>query len=354
MRKLVVKIGTATLCPYDGVDIEFLESIASQVRSLRDKSVSTVIVTSGAIGLGKSLVRNINKNKKLDITQKQALAAIGQGRLMNYYNVIFEKYRLLVAQVLLTREDLANRKRFLNARNTLEELINLGIVPIVNENDTIATEEIKLGDNDQLSALVATLIDGDLLIILSDVEGLYDKDPRLYQDAYLIREVHSFDEIPQNVGGPSEKGSGGMVTKILAVEIAAARNIPVVIASGRIEKVVLKVVEGESIGTLFHIEGNKIPKRKVWIAYGINPKGKLYVDQGAYDALVNKNKSLLSQGIKAIEGVFYSEDAVSLISPVGEEFARGIVYYSSKDLETLKGKKVYHEVIHRDNLVLLH
>jgi len=354
MKKLVIKIGTATLCPNDGIDIEFLEEIASQIGSIKERGISTVIVTSGAIGLGRSLIRDINKNKRLDITQKQALAAIGQGRLMNYYNTIFEKYGLLVAQVLLTREDLANRKRFLNAKNTLEELINWGVIPIINENDTVATEEIRLGDNDQLSALVATLIDGDLLLILSDVEGLYNKDPHFYEDAHLIKEVHSFDEIPQGIGGPSEKGSGGMITKILAVEIATASNIPVIIASGRVEKVILKAIEGESVGTLFHIERSKLPKRKVWIAYGVNPKGRLYLDQGAYDALVNKNKSLLSQGIKAIEGVFYSGDTVSLISPEGEEFARGIVYYSSKELETLKGEKGYHEVIHRDNLVLLH
>ncbi|MGB9682438.1 MAG: glutamate 5-kinase, partial [bacterium] len=216
MRKLVVKIGTATLCPNNGLDIGFLEDIAFQINTLKEKGISTVIVTSGAIGLGRSLVSDVNRGKRLDITQKQALAAIGQGRLMNYYSSIFERYGLLVAQILLTREDLANRKRFLNAKNTLEELIRWDVIPIVNENDTVATEEIRLGDNDQLSALVATLIDGDMLLILSDVEGLYDKDPHFYEDAHLIREIHSFDEIPKGIGGPSEKGSGGMITKILA------------------------------------------------------------------------------------------------------------------------------------------
>ncbi|MBC7320852.1 glutamate 5-kinase [bacterium] len=352
MRRLVVKIGTATLCPEDGLDVNFLDSIAKQVKNLQDQGISTTIVTSGAIGLGRSIVKNINKN--LNLVQKQALAAVGQGKLINYYSSIFENYGLTVAQVLLTREDLANRKRFLNARNTLEELINLGIVPVINENDTVATEEIKLGDNDQLSALVATLIDSDLLIILSNVKGLYDKDPRLYSDAKLIKEIHSFDEIPKDLGGPSEKGSGGMITKILAVEIAARRSIPTIIASGREDRVIERVVRGESVGTLFHIESDKLSKRKIWIGYGVTPKGKLYVDQGAYEALAFKNKSLLSQGIKDVEGEFSSGDAVSVISPNGEEFARGIVYYSSTELEQLKGKRGYHEVIHRDNLVILH
>lgn len=352
MKRLVVKIGTATLCPEDGLDINFLDSIARQVKNLQDEGVSTTIVTSGAIGLGRSIVKNINKN--LNLVQKQALAAVGQGKLINYYSSIFENYGLTVAQVLLTREDLANRKRFLNARNTLEELINLGIVPVINENDTVATEEIKLGDNDQLSALVATLIDSDLLIILSNVNGLYDKDPRLHSDAKLIREIHSFDEIPKDLGGPSEKGSGGMITKILAVEIAARRNIPTIIASGREDRVIERAVRGEPVGTLFHIESDKLSKRKIWIGYGVTPKGRLYIDQGAYEALAFKNKSLLSQGIKNVEGEFSSGDAVSVISPEGEEFARGIVYYSSTELEQLKGKKGYHEVIHRDNLVILH
>lgn len=352
MKRLVVKIGTATLCPNDGLDVNFLDSIAKQVKNLQERGVSTTIVTSGAIGLGRSIVKNINKN--LNLVQKQALAAVGQGRLINYYSSIFEKYGLIVAQVLLTREDLANRKRFLNARNTLEELINSGIVPVINENDTVATEEIKLGDNDQLSALVATLIDSDLLIILSNVKGLYDKDPHLYPDAQLIEEIHSFDEIPRDLGGPSEKGSGGMITKILAVEIAARRNIPTVITSGREDRVIERIVNGEPIGTIFRIESGKLSKRKIWIGYGVTTKGKLYVDQGAYEALVFKNKSLLSQGIKSIEGEFSSGDAVSVISPTGEEFARGLVYYSSTELDQLKGKKGYHEVIHRDNLVILH
>ncbi len=352
MKRLVVKIGTATLCPSDGLDVNFLDSIAKQVKNLQERGISTTIVTSGAIGLGRSIVKNINKN--LNIVQKQALAAVGQGRLINYYSSIFEKYGLIVAQILLTREDLANRKRFLNARNTLEELINLGIVPVINENDTVATEEIKLGDNDQLSALVSTLIDSDLLIILSNVKGLYDKDPHLYPDAKLIGEIHNFDEIPKDLGGPSEKGSGGMITKILAVEIAARRNIPTVITSGREDRVIERIVDGEPIGTLFHIESDKLSKRKIWIGYGLTTKGKLYVDQGAYEALMFKNKSLLSQGIKSIEGEFSSGDAVSVISPTGEEFARGLVYYSSTELDQLKGKKGYHEVIHRDNLVILH
>lgn len=352
MNRLVVKIGTATLCPDDGLDINFLDGIAKQVKNLQERGVSTAIVTSGAIGLGRLIVRNISKN--LNLVQKQALAAVGQGRLINYYSSIFERYGLIVAQILLTREDLANRKRFLNARNTLEELIDSGIVPVINENDTVATEEIKLGDNDQLSALVATLIDSDLFIILSNVKGLYDKDPRLYPDAKLIREIHNFDEIPRDLGGPSEKGSGGMITKILAVEIAARRNIPTVITSGREDRVIERIVDGELVGTLFHIESDKLSKRKIWIGYGVTTKGKLYVDQGAYEALVSKNKSLLSQGIKSIEGEFSSGDAVSVISPTGEEFARGLVYYSSTELDQLKGKKGYHEVIHRDNLVILH
>lgn len=351
MKRLVVKIGTATLCPDEGLDIEFLDDIARQIKLLKERGISTVIVTSGAIGLGRSIIKDLNKS--LNLIQKQALASVGQGKLINCYSTIFERYGLLVAQILLTREDLANRKRFLNAKNTLEELIKLGIIPVINENDTVATEEIKLGDNDQLSALVSTLIDSDLLLILSNVDGLYDKDPHLYKDAKLIKEIRSFDEIPKNIGGPSEKGSGGMITKILAVEIAARSNIKTIIASGREKDVLIRVINGEPVGTLFNIEGAKLPKRKVWIAYGVNPKGKIYIDQGAYEALAFKNKSLLSQGIRKIEGNFSSGDAVSIISPEGKEFARGIVYYSSNELEKLKGKKGYHEVVHRDNLVLL-
>jgi glutamate 5-kinase len=352
MKRIVIKIGTATLCPDDGLDIIFLDDIARQVKYLKEIGISTVIVTSGAIGLGMSMLRDINKN--LNLIQKQALAAVGQGKLINYYSTVFERYGLMVAQILLTREDLANRKRFLNARNTLEELIKLGIIPVINENDTVATEEIKLGDNDQLSALVSTLIDSDLLTILSNVNGLYDKDPHLYKDAKLIKEIRSFDEIPKDIGGPSEKGSGGMITKILAVEIAARSNIKTIIASGREKDVLIKIINGESVGTLFNIGGERLSKRKVWIAYGVTPKGKIYIDQGAYEALAFRNKSLLSQGVKEIDGNFSSGDAVSIISPEGKEFARGIVYYPSDELEELKGKKGYHEVVHRDNLVLLY
>lgn len=364
-RRIVVKVGGSLLVGEGEPDLSFIQELVDSVVDLiRDKK-EVVIVSSGAIALGK---RELGVADKIEdpgaIPSKQALASIGQTKLIDLYSIFFKKYNLHVGQILLSAQDLSQRLTYLNARNTILTLLKIGAVPVVNENDTVAVEEIKFGDNDTLSALVAGLVNADLLIIISDVEGFYTHDPKKNPEAKLIFSVENIDEEVEKManGSCAEGRVGGMKTKIEAAKIATHSGIHVIIGGGK--DFLRALFRGEEVGTLFFSSKNKLQARKKWIAYGSRVKGKIVVDEGAKKALLYQGKSLLPVGIIKIMGEFYPGDPVSLLDSKGKEFARGITYYSSKELERIKGAhtreiekrlgyKYYDEAVHRDNLVVL-
>lgn len=357
-----MKVGTGLLTlPDRGLNLTRIGQVVSQLARLHKSGMEVILVTSGAIGAGRG---RLGLDKPLrTIPQKQAMAAIGQNHLMSTYENFFSKEGCLVAQVLLTQDDMNNRQRYLNASNTLLALLEYKAIPIINENDTVAVDEIKFGDNDTLSALIASKIEADLLVILSDIEGLYTADPRQSREAKLIKEVRRVTpQMERACGGPL-RGTGGMYTKLKAAKISMASGTTMVIADGRIPDVIMGIVEGKDIGTRFLPKQGRMSSRKRWIAFGMTPKGRIVVDKGAKEALVNK-KSLLPAGIISVEGEFKLGDSVSIMGAEGDEFARGLVYYSTSEIERIKGQKTqriaqilgykdYDEVIHRDNLVIL-
>ncbi|HWP24035.1 MAG TPA: glutamate 5-kinase [Candidatus Binatia bacterium] len=364
-RRVVVKIGSQILSSPTGIEEERLGERARELAALHDRGKAVVVVSSGAIAAGMS--RLGRKERPKTIPEKQALAAVGQIRLMALYEQHFSRYGKSVAQVLLTHEDLADRQRYLNAKHTFSMLLQSSIIPIVNENDTVAVDEMKFGDNDHLSALVATLLEADLLVILSDVEGVYDRDPRAHDGATLIPLIREGQEIARSAiaGAPGVLGTGGIATKIAAAEKAAAAGIPTIVANG-MRPAVLEAVfnESELVGTLVLPRGNRLRNRKHWIAFNLKPAGDLIVDYGARDALVQKKKSLLPSGLKQVLGSFRVGDCVRCLDADGREFARGLVNYSAQELNQIKGLhtseiekvlgyKAYDEIIHRDDLVLL-
>jgi len=364
-RRVVVKIGSQILSSEGGIEEARLRGLGGELAELHDRKKEIVVVSSGAVAAG--MTRLGRKEKPKTIPEKQALAAVGQIKLMALYERLFSKFDKSVAQVLLTHEDLANRQRYINAKHTFQVLLESSIIPIVNENDTVAVEEMKFGDNDHLSALVATLLEADLLVILSDVEGVYDKDPRAHADARLIPLISEAKGLSQTIAGNSLStvGTGGIVTKLGAAEKAALAGIPTVIASGMQSGVLGKVfAEEESCGTLILAEANRLTSRKHWIAYNLKTAGEIVVDQGAHDAVAQKGKSLLPSGLKEVRGAFGVGDCVSCVDLEGREFARGLVNYSAQELNQIKGLhtsgiekvlgyKAYDEVIHRDDLVVL-
>lgn len=350
-KRIVVKIGSSLFYSDSGKDLDILRSfeIISQISELiKVEGKEVVIVSSGAIALGMDLMKLTNRPKELSLLQ--ATAAIGQNVLMDNYSKHFKKHGITCAQILLTWDDFDNRQRYLNAKNTLLTLFKLGVVPIINENDTISTEEIKFGDNDRLSAQVATLINADLLIILSDVDGLLDKNKRVIK---LVTEINAQIKA---LACPTNKKAcvGGMVTKIEAAQIAIGRGIPCVIANGRAKNIIFNMVInplGGDSGTVF-LPKRGLKAREHWIAFSTKPKGAIIVDKGAKDALINK-KSLLSVGVTGIEGNFMPGDIVSVKDMQGGEFARGRTALSSKELDEAKGVRFSKEIIHRNNLVIL-
>ena len=362
-RRIVIKIGSAVLAGegHDGVDESVFSHRAKDVSSIKDKR-EMVIVSSGAIAIG--MKRLGLKEKVKSIPEKQAVAAIGQGSLMALYEKVFSPLKIRVAQVLLTHDDLSDRHRFLNAKNTLQTLLEYNAIPIINENDTVAVDEIKFGDNDNLSALVTNLVEADLLVILTDINGLYNKDPKINKDAELIPVVDDIDKFVSAAGRTSGiYGTGGMQTKLEAAKKAAHFGVPTIVANGRERNILKKIFSGEDIGTLFLPMEERLTSRKHWLAFSTRPAGSLILDDGAKNALLKKGKSLLSSGITGIEGDFDSGDAVSCVSPNGKEIARGIVNYSSEEIKRIKGLKTteiekalgykyFDEVIHRDNLVI--
>lgn len=361
-RRIVIKVGTSTLTYVNGkLNLGRTEQLVREMADLHNRGSKVVLVSSGAIGVGANRM-GLKKIPKT-IPEKQALAAVGQGALVHLYEKLFAEYNQTVAQVLLTRGDFDERIRYLNATNALLAILNMEVIPIINENDTIAVEEIKFGDNDTLSALVAGLVNADLLIILSDVDGLYDADPRLNRDAQLLTKVteisREMEEFSHNRG--SRFSSGGMFTKLKAARICMASGIPMVIANSAVENVIRRVAAGEEVGTLFVPREEKMHAREKWLAFGSLVQGAIVVDEGAAVALTRKGRSLLASGITAVRGEFERGAVVGVKSPSGTEVARGIVHYSSgeirliagkrsTEIEKILGEKDYDEVIHRNNL----
>ena len=338
-----------------------LELLVRELSDLHNSGIEVILVSSGAIGVGVNRL-GFSKRPK-NIPEKQAAAAVGQGLLMHIYEKLFSEYGVTVGQVLLTREDFSCRTRFLNARNTLYALMGLGVIPIINENDTVAVDEIKLGDNDNLAALVGGLVDTELLILLSDVNGLYSCDPRVNKDAGLIPEVCEItDEIENLAGGAGScLGTGGMSTKIQAAKVAINSGFVTVLANSSEKDVVRRIMAGENIGTIFWPQ-EKLENKKMWIAYSSSVQGRIIVDGGAAQAILENGKSLLPSGIIGVEGPFEVGNTVSVLDPKGKEIARGIVNYAAREIEKIKGshsreiRKIlghqdYDEIIHRNNLV---
>jgi glutamate 5-kinase len=367
VRRVVLKVGSSILSTPEGIDRIRLCRLADEIHMLRSRGYQVVLVSSGAVAAG--MARLGKRERPNTIPQKQAAAAIGQIGLMALYEEFLGGHGHVVAQVLLTHDDLANRRRYINARHTFEELLQAGAVPVVNENDTVAVEEFKynFGDNDNLSALVATLVSADVLVILSDVVGLCTADPRISPEAKLIPLVRNFDsEVEGYVRGPAGPvGTGGMASKLKAAYKTTDAGIPCVIADGLSAGVVAAIFDPtQSVGTLFLPKGDRLKRRKHWIAHVLQPVGTLVVDQGAYDALATQGRSLLPKGIVEVNGEFEAGECVSCLTPEREEFARGLVGYGSTELAKIKGAHTSeiegrlgynagNAIIHRDDLVLL-
>lgn len=365
VKRVVLKVGSSVLTSGgDALTLEVFRDLTKSIATLREKAYEIIIVSSGAIVAGRRDLGCVDKPKS--IPQKQAAAAIGQTRLMWHYEECFKKYGQTIAQVLLTHDDLSCRSRFLNARNTLFTLLQCGIIPVINENDSVVVDEIKFGDNDVLSALVTNLVDADLLLILTDRDGLYERDPNRYKDAALIKVVEEITGRIEEMakGGTSKVGTGGMVSKVSAAKNASLYGIPTIIANGKVKGIITKVFGGEEVGTVFLPRVTKLSSRKHWIAFNLRPKGTLVVDEGARKAIAERGKSLLASGVVEVVGHFSFGDAVRCVDAQGVEFARGLVNYRSEELSKLKGAhsrdiekilgyKYYDEIIHRDDLVVV-
>ncbi len=362
---LVIKIGTSLLADKArGLDCDRIEAIAGCVSALRALGKNVAIVSSGAIGAGTAALHLEEPPKS--IPEKQATAAVGQPLLMEAYERAFRKLGQPIAQVLLTRDDFINRRRYVNSRNTLSTLFERGVVPIINENDTVAVEEIKLGDNDNLSAMLATLVEAGLLIILSDIDGLFSADPAADPAAHLIRVVEKITPDVQRFARSSkgELGTGGMVTKIQAARRCAAAGIAVVITNGRSPDAIGRVLSGDFRGTLFLPNEKRLSPRKKWIGLISRPNGAVVVDGGAKGALLKRNKSLLPSGVLEVRGNFRARDVVSILDTGGAQIGKGITGYSSAELRLIRGKKSSEverifgsrakaEVVERDNFTPL-
>ena len=362
IKRLVIKVGSSSLTYGTGkLNIEQIEKLVRQMADLHNSGLEVLLVTSGAVGVGMGKL-GLDK-KRCTMPEKQAAAAIGQGMLLHMYEKIFGEYGVVVGQVLLTREDFADRRRFLNARNTLQALLGFNVVPVINENDTVTVDEIKLGDNDNLSAMVGGLVDAGMLLLLSDVDGLYDGDPGL-PGSRLLTEIYEINQDIESLakGAGSEVGTGGMSTKIQAARIAMHSGILTVIARTSEKDVVRRIVAGEPLGTAFWPLAKLVQKKK-WIAYGATVCGRIKVDGGAVRALQKGGKSLLPSGVTDVYGMFDVGNTVSIVDAEDHEIGRGIVNYCAADVDKIKGCKTgeiagvlghkdYDEIIHRDNLAL--
>lgn len=364
MKRLVIKIGSSILASAErGLNTDRLHALTKDISEVVDKGYNVVIVSSGAVAAG--LKKLGLKEKPKDIKLKQAAAAIGQSSLMWAYEQNFAGFHKKVAQVLLTKDDISNRQRYINAKNTLFTLLSYDVIPVINENDPVAVDEIKFGDNDMLAALVASLVEADMLIILSDVEGLYTKPPE-HKGAELIECVNEITPDIEKIAGSagSAVSTGGMYSKILAAKQAMSYGIPVIIMSGKKSGQITRFIHGDKAGTYFAPNAQRLPLKKGWIAYGVKSKGAVYLDDGAVKALTAQGKSLLPSGIIRIEGHFDVGDYVNCINKEGRKIAKGLTNYSSEDLEQIRGRKTSEiekilgykysdEIIHRNNLVLV-
>ncbi|MEA5572461.1 glutamate 5-kinase [Calothrix sp. UHCC 0171] len=368
MQTIVVKIGTSSLTqPETGLlALSAIAALAETLSHLRRLGNRIILVSSGAVGVGCARLGLTERPK--NIALKQAVAAVGQGRLMRVYDDLFTTLQQPIAQVLLTRSDLVQRSHYLNVYNTFRELLELGVIPIVNENDTVAVEELKFGDNDTLSALVASLVEANWLFLMTDVDRLYSADPRSVPDAKPITLVSSIKELAemqvQTGSQGSQWGTGGMMTKISAARIAVAAGVRTVITEGKYPRNIEKIINGEPLGTHFAPQPEPTSARKRWIAYGLVPVGKLYLDNGAAIAISDGGKSLLAAGIILVEGEFDTQEAVGIFDSQGNEIARGLVNYSSEELQKIRGRHSrdiceilgyagVETIVHRDNLVLV-
>lgn len=358
-KRIVIKIGTSILAPKAVLNQRKIKPLIGQVARLAKAGVEVVLVTSGAIGAGMGRL-GLN-TRPPNLPEQQACASIGQSSLMHTYEVFFKSHDLKIGQILLTREDIAERGRYLNARNTFFALLKFGVIPIVNENDTVSVDEIKFGDNDLLSALVANLVDADLLIILSDVNGMYKNTAK-----EVISVVEKITKEVELLAQETYKETslGGMRSKLAAAKIVTSSGIPLIIANGEQADILLKIIKGESVGTYFKPRVTTLAHKKRWLAFTAKIKGTLLVDGGAIKALVKEKRSLLAAGIIGCLGRFGTGDLVSIADETKSEFARGLSNYSSDELIKIKGLKSdmiegalgyknYDEVIHRDNLVIL-
>lgn len=366
VKRVVVKVGTSTITyPNGKINYEKIEKLARIMTDLQNQGKEMILVSSGAGAAG--VGRMGLDAKPSTIPGKQACAAVGQGILMHIYERLFGEYGQVVAQVLLTKSDMVNRHSYANARNALQEMISWGVIPIINENDVVAIDEFKIGDNDNLSALVASLADADLDILLSDIDGLYTANPKTHPEAKLVSVVEEVTpEIEATAGGAGSKNAtGGMLTKLQAAKNAMSAGIALIIANGEDLEILRRIMRGEPVGTLFVPRENHLRFRNQWLAFGSRISGKIIVDEGLAKALRQKGScSILPVGITAVEGSFDSGDTVSVRDQEDHELARGMTNYNSEDLNLIKGCKTsqieekigykhYDEVIHRDNLVVL-
>ena len=364
-KRCVIKIGSALLTNDGaGLNMAGIATWVEQISSLRKNGVEVVLVSSGAVAEGMCRLGLTKRPESLH--ELQAAAAVGQMGLIQSYESAFTQYDLHTAQVLLTHDDLSNRQRYLNARNTVRSLLDLGVVPIINENDTVVTDEIRFGDNDTLAALVANLIEAEYLIILTDQNGLFDKNPREYKDAKLISEASANDNSLAAMadGGAGTFGRGGMATKVSAAKLAARSGTSTLIAAGNKKNIIQRLFSSEDIGTLLYAEHNPVTARKQWLAGHLQIKGQLVLDDGAVKKLCESGSSLLAVGVREVHGEFSRGEIVSCMTSAGKEIARGLVNYNSSDATKIKGKSSNDiesilgyvddaELIHRDNLVLV-
>ncbi len=362
-KRILIKIGSGVLTGENGLDLTIIENIVDEIASLTKEGYQFVVVSSGAIASGRH--RMGFQHKLQSLPEKQAAAAIGQGRLMRVYSNAFGRHDLVVAQMLLTMSDLTERTRFLNTRNTLNTLLEWGVIPIINENDTVAVEEIKFGDNDNLASMMANIMEANILINLTNTDGLYDRNPKEKKKSKLIPLVKDItDEIEKAASSEADPvGMGGMKSKVIAARKVTAFGIPFIIVPGKKEGILHEVFSGKNVGTLFLPMEEHLKSKKHWIAFTLRSRGKLIIDDGATKAITRQGKSLLPGGVLGVEGDFSVGDPVSCLDGNGQVFAKGLVNYSSQDIDKIKGLKTtkikqvlgshpYDEIIHRDNMAV--
>lgn len=362
-RCVVVKVGSAVLTNEEGIDPAVIDSLAAQLSALQDSGKRVVLVSSGAVAAGRGVLRGCREMTGLP--HKQAASAIGQSRLMHYYDKAFAKYGHLTAQVLLTRDDLRHRERFLHARNTFHALLDWDVIPVVNENDTVAVQELKFGDNDNLASLLLNIVEADLFVNLTSATGVYAGDPSKDPNAAIIEcieDAHSLD-LDAMCGAKTSVGTGGMYSKLMAASRSAQLGVPTLILSGRQEGILSRAFAGESVGTWVRPERRTISRRKYWLAYQSDPAGTVTIDDGAANALSSKGSSLLPGGICGVEGDFDAGALIRIVTQKGSVIAVGLSNYPSADLLKIQGHKRhevaailgdahYPEVVHRDNMLL--